>query len=121
MMAWSLYKRCKDAGIILAVERGRLTYDAPAHVAVPKDELRHVKREMIALVLGDYIGAALALTLRETQPGERRHALVHLFDEQLAAAIADRISYGKACKTAYVAIGKQVEATSKARRLYGGG
>ncbi|HEX8523293.1 MAG TPA: hypothetical protein VF669_13635 [Tepidisphaeraceae bacterium] len=81
MTAPSLYRQCQTAGIRLVPDGNGIVFDAPAGVAVPVEEIRHRKSELLAMLRGDYTSAAAALLLKVEDP-EEREELAYLFDER---------------------------------------
>ena len=104
-----LFHQCRRAGIILAADGDGISFDAPPGVAVPVDELVKCKAELLAVLQGDYLGAAFALLLTIPDP-DQREALASLFDER--AGICQRngaMNRADAQRQAYIKLAKLVE------------
>jgi len=108
MTGGALYRDCRKAGIDLAIDGDSITFDAPFDVAVPVDELRRIKPELLALLQGDYLHAAHALLIRLADPA-LQDDLACRFDERVSICVADGIDWGEAEKTAYREIAKRVD------------
>lgn len=103
-----LRRHCRKAGILLAADGDCITFDAPAGIAVPVDELRRLKPELLALLEGDYLGAALALLLR--LPADQQAEMLYLFDERAGICEFDGgMSRGEAERQAYIELARAVE------------
>ncbi len=101
----------KRAGVVLSIDGGRLLFDAPAGAMTP-DLLAAVKArkpELLAVLTGDYLGAAFALLVTIPDP-QRREALAEAFDER--AGICQHgggMSRGEAERQAYIEVARLVE------------
>jgi len=103
MTGATLYRQCRKAGIVLAVDGDGIDIDAPDGVTIPTDDLRRCKAELLALLNGDYLYAAKALLEREvTDPG-RQDDLAYQFDERVAICeLEGGLDRGEAEKIAYL-------------------
>jgi len=109
MTGATLYRQCRKAGIILAADGDGITFDAPPGVAVPVDELRACKAEVLAVLTGDYLNAAAALVNRVADPDERE-ALAYAFDERAGIGEYDgNMSRGEAERQAYIELARAAE------------
>jgi len=94
--------------------RDRLTFDAPAGTLTPdlRGLMKARKPELLAVVRGDYLRAALAMVLDEPEP-DRQNALAEWFDEQAGIGEYDgSMSRGEAERSAYIALCRAVEGGS---------
>jgi len=108
MNAAILYRQCRKAGIILAFAGDDLIVDAPADSDIPTDDLRRCKAELLALLQGDYLHAAMHLLIRLADP-DLQDDLACRFDERVSICVADGIDWGEAEKTAYREIAKRID------------
>jgi len=109
MTGATLYRQCRKAGIVLAVDGDGIDIDAPDGVTIPTDDLRRCKAELLALLNGDYLYAALELIRREVDP-DRRDDLAFQFDERVAICELDGgLDQGKAEKLAYLELVKRLD------------
>ena len=118
MTARDLCHLCRKAGIILAADADRITFDAPAAVAVPIKEIRQCKAELLALLRGDYLNAAAALVLT-VDDSDQRAELAHLFDERAGICqYEDGMSRRVAERQAYMQLARvgQVDKVDTCRR-----
>ena len=107
--ARELFHACRRAGIDLAVDGDGIAFDAPADVAVPVNEIRDVKPELLAVLRGDYAGAAAALIARIADE-EARDDLLFGFDERAGIVEHDGgMSRVKAERQAYIELAGVVE------------
>jgi hypothetical protein len=109
MTARQLFPRCRKAGIALAVEDDQIVCKAPAGVTIPVAHLRQVKTELLAVLKGEYVAAAVALLMRIPDPQERE-LLAEAFDERAGICEFDgNISRGEAERAAYIQLARTVE------------
>ena len=112
--AWTgrrLYHALRRAGVLLSADGQRLAFDAPAGALTPelRGLMKACKPELLAVVRGDYMRAALALVLDDPDP-DRRDALAEWFDERAGVAEHDGdASRGEAERGAYIALCRAVE------------
>jgi hypothetical protein len=106
--ARALYHQCRRLGISLAANGGALIVSAPAHLTLPLVELAAVKLELLALLVGDYFGAAFELLRRLPDPAQRM-ALAERFDQQAQAHHANDSDWARAVKQAYIDLARTVE------------
>src|SRR5688572_28423063 len=100
MTARALFHRCRKAGIILAADGDAITFDGPPGVVIAVNELRQLKPELLPVLNGDYLSAAIALARRVSVP-LRREALAQAFDQR----VGDRLrgtSRGEGLRWAYI-------------------
>src|SRR6267378_1323804 len=81
MTAATIYRSCCKNGIFLAADGDTITFDAPGEVAVPVDQIRSFKAELLAVLNGEYLKAALEL-VRGVSDQEERHSLTEYFEER---------------------------------------
>lgn len=101
----------RRAGVLLSANGDRLTFDAPAGAMTPdlRAMLKAGKAELLAVLAGDYLAAALALVLRETD-ADRREALADRFDEREAIAVIDGdLTEPEAQRSAYIDLCRAME------------
>jgi len=111
MTARLLFRHCRRLGIELKTDGQSIAFDAPAGVAVPVEDLRRCKPEMLAMLQGDYLGAALSLVLSVEDPN-RREDLAIWFDERAGIHQYDGdMSRGEAERQAYFELARAVERT----------
>jgi hypothetical protein len=79
----SLYHALRRGDIVLAANGDRLAFDCPVGVMTPErlTEIKARKPELLAVVRGDYLHAALALVLDEPDRC-RQEDLAEFFDER---------------------------------------
>ncbi len=107
--ARGLYHRCRRAGIVLSADGDAVRFRAPPGVAVPVEEIRQIKSELLAVLRCDYMHAALALLSVIPDP-EQREAFADLFDGR--ASICQHtggMSRGNALRQAYIELAREVE------------
>lgn len=110
MTATAVYRRCRNAGIVLAAEGGAIVFDAPPGVVVPVDEIRLVKPELLAVLVGDYLDAAAAALLRSIPEPEQRETLTYLFEERAGICQYDGgMSLGEAEREAYIELARAMD------------
>ena len=117
MTAATLYRRCRQSDITLAADGESIRFDAPADAEVPVEEIRKLKPELLAVLGGEYLHAALELVLRVPDPDERQ-ALADLFDERAAVCQYDGgMSRGEAERVAYGELARAVDARDQSISL----
>lgn len=107
--ARAVYHHCRKAGIILSADGDKIMFDTPATVTVPVDDLRRCKAELLAVLQGNYLVAAMHLALNVADP-DRRIELVAMFDERVT--IHQRIgnlSRGESERAAYIKLARTLE------------
>jgi len=103
-----LYHRCRESDIILIRRGDELIVKARKGVTLPIDDLRRCKAELLAMLNGDYLYAALELIRREVDP-DRQADLAYQFDERVAICeLEGGSSRGEAEKVAYLELVKGV-------------
>jgi hypothetical protein len=108
--ARALFHSCRRAGIKLVADGDGIRFDAPADAVVPVKELRACKAEILAVLKGDYLTAALALLLR-VPDHEQRADLAERFDERAGICEYDgNMSRTEAERQAYIALARVLEA-----------
>jgi hypothetical protein len=85
----------RRAGVTLSVNGERLAFVAPSGAITHglRADLARCKAEIIAVLKGDYLTAAVSLLLRTTAPGNWRDGLVMLFDERMNISDDQRVAY----------------------------
>jgi hypothetical protein len=112
MTARQLFHRCRQAGINLGIDGDGVIFDAPVGVAVPVDEIRRIKPELLAMLRFDYAAAALALLASVPDPA-RREGLAHMFDERAGICqFAGGMDRGEAERQAYIELALAMETHS---------
>jgi hypothetical protein len=89
----------------------RLAFDAPAGAMTPavRAMVTARKPELLAVLAGNYLQAALAMVLNEPDP-DRRNALAEWFDERAGICQYDGgMSRGEAERSAYIHLCRAVE------------
>lgn len=101
----------RRAGVLLSAKREGLTFDAPAGAMTPqlRAAVKAHKPELLAVLAGDYLGAAFALLLTLPDPAQRE-ALAERFDERAGIHQYDgNLSRGEAERQAYIELARAVE------------
>ena len=113
--ARTLLADLRRAGVLLTAKGDRLAFDAPAGVmtADVRAALTTHKPEILAVLRGDYAGAAAALLASLPEPD--RQDLGYHFDERAGIGEFDGgMSRGDAERQAYIELGRAVEAQDDA-------
>ena len=89
MTPLSIIDRLDRAGVVVAVNGDKLTYDAPAGTMTPDllYAMRDAKPTLLALLAGNWCGAAIAIIDRLDDP-DQRESLRFQFEER--AGICER-------------------------------
>lgn len=100
----------RRAGITLTCNGDRLAFDAPAGAVTPQVRamLKARKPELMAVLGGDYLHAALAL-VAGVADAEERAALAEQFDERVAICQQEGISRGEGQRVAYRELARAVD------------
>ena len=107
----------RRAGVVLRAQSGRLTLDAPVGVITPALAalLKSRKQELLAVLCGDYLSAALAL-VAGFAGAEERLALAEQFDERAGICQHDGgMSRGEGERVAYRELARAVDRAAQAR------
>jgi hypothetical protein len=90
MNPFTLIECLSRTGVTLAVNGGKLTYDAPAGMMTPRflDAMREHKPILLALASGDWGVAAIAMIDRIPDP-DQRESLRFQFEERAGIAEFD--------------------------------
>lgn len=113
MTALRLFRHCRKVGISIAADGAFIAIEAPKDVVIPVDAIQIVKAELLALLRGEYLRAALELALRHNDL-EQREALVEWYDER--AGICEyqgNLPREEAEQAAYVQLAQLVERLSQ--------
>lgn len=111
LSAWMLFHTLQQAGVVLSAEDGSLAFDAPAGAITPEllDLMKYRKAELLSLVCGDYLNAALELVSSVPDP-VRRQALAEWFDERAGISEYDGGKDRSAAeRSAYIYLSAAVE------------
>lgn len=109
-----LWAALNHAGVKLSAHAGKLRFDAPAGTMTPEllAMLSACKAELLAIIAGDYLAAALALVASIDTPDERA-AMAEWFDERAAIREYDGgMTRPHAQRLAYIDLAAAVEGTT---------
>ena len=109
--AITLLADLRRSGVILIANGDRLGFDAPAGAMTPavRAILRARKPELLAVLRGDYVNAAVAALVSSAPDAERRAELTYLFDERAGICQYDGgMNRGEAERVAYRDLARSV-------------
>jgi hypothetical protein len=106
-----LYHRLRRVDVHLRINGDRLAFDAPIGAITPdlRESMLAHKTELMAVVAGDYVPAALALVMA-VPDAERRNTLAEWFDERVSTSeYCEGLTAGAAQRQAYIDLARRVE------------